>query len=120
MLGARTMNDARRHARHKIEARADILGTHAWVGLGLRDISVGGCCVEVCMQQDHGRSVDLVVSFPELDTHLALRGVVVHHTPKVSGIRFELSNEDQRWALRNCIRQCLEGGSPQVSAPRSA
>lgn len=118
------MNDARRHARHKIEARADVLGTQAWVGLTLRDISVGGCCVQTRLEQDEGNRVEMVVSFPELDTHLALSGVVVHLNPLQSGIRFELANEDQRWALRNCIRQCLErnnAGPEQASeTPRSA
>lgn len=102
------MNEARRHARHKIEARADIIGTHAWVGLSLRDISVGGCCVERPLDQDLGQRLDMVVSFPELDTHLALTGTIAHQAPTITGIRFELSNEDQRWALRSCIRQCLE------------
>lgn len=115
------MNDARQHARHKIEVRADVLGRHAWVGLALRDISVGGCCVQFALQEEPGARLELLVSFPSLDTHLSVEGVVVHQGEQQSGIRFELANEDQRWALRSCIRQCLEAESGEEEAPaRSA
>lgn len=107
--------DARRHARHQIEARADVLGTQAFVGLLLRDISVGGCCVQVPLTADKGQRIDLVVSFPTLDAHLSLVGTVIHVNAQRSGIRFELSSEDQRWALRNSIRQCLESAGEAAS-----
>lgn len=107
--------DARRHARHQIEARADVLGTEAFAGLLLRDISVDGCCVQVPLHQDQGRQIDLVVSFPSLDTHLSLSGTVIYTNAQNSGIRFELASEDQRWALRNSIRQCLESAGESAS-----
>lgn len=104
-------DDARQHARHKIEAHADLIGQHAWVGLKLSDISVGGCRVEYALREPVGAKVTMVVSFPNLDTHLSLAGQVVHRSRRHCGIRFELANEDQRWALRNCIRQTLERAS---------
>lgn len=101
-------NEARKHPRHQIEARADILGQEIAQARTIQDISVDGCRIDRGVLEASGGVVDLVISFPALDTHLAVRGEIMHKSEDSTGIRFRLANEDQRWALRKCIRESLE------------
>lgn len=100
--------ESRQYPRHHIDARADILGQEIAQARVIQDISVDGCRIDRDLKEASGKVVDLVISFPALDTHLAVRGEIMHKSEASTGIRFRLANEDQRWALRKCIRESLE------------
>ncbi len=97
--------EARLHPRFSINAQADVLGEEVVLARPVADISLGGCRFAGRAWESAGTEVQLVLSFPSLDAHLPVSGVVVRSSERDMGIRFHNLSDEQKWALRKHIRE---------------
>ncbi len=83
--------------RFEVEARVDYTGTEILLNHRIQNLSLGGLCIQTDALEDLGTTVDLVISFPELDASITARGEVVWvnpESPRDMGVRFlDLDNE---------------------------
>lgn len=97
--------EARLHPRFLINAQADVLGEEVVLSRPIADLSLGGCRFDGRGWESAGTEVQLVLTFPSLDTHLPLSGVVVRSSDRDMGVRFHNLSDEQKWALRKHLRE---------------
>ncbi len=98
--------DQRRSPRIQTNALVDVAGTDVLLFHRIRDISMGGICIECPTLEEVGTEVDLCINFPDLDEVIETRGVVVwaHEEPwRGMAIRFAELSEEHRSILRRYL-----------------
>jgi uncharacterized protein (TIGR02266 family) len=94
---AESSDHPREYPRYEVAAYVDYTGSEVLLNHRVQNISLGGICLQSSMVEDPGTFVDLVISFPELDAIVSLRGEVVwvnREPPMDMGIRYvDLDNE---------------------------
>ncbi|MBN2722465.1 MAG: PilZ domain-containing protein [Deltaproteobacteria bacterium] len=84
--------DQRKHPRYELEAYVDYTGREFLLNRRIYDISLGGMRLQTSELEEEGREVDLVISFPDLDAVIELKGEVAwkknDEDPEM-GIRFK-------------------------------
>ena len=94
----------RKHPRYEVDAYVDFTGREVLLYHGIRNISLGGICIETPTVEPIGTLVDVLVSFPELGNEMALKGEVVWanvQPPQDVGIRWIEMTDQQRDQLRD-------------------
>ncbi|MBU1218505.1 PilZ domain-containing protein [Myxococcota bacterium] len=84
--------DQRKHPRYELEAFVDYTGREFLLNRRIYDISLGGLRLQTSEVEEVGREVDLVISFPDLDAVIELKGEVAWKKDDGSremGIRFK-------------------------------
>lgn len=98
--------EQRKSPRIQTNALVDVAGSDVLLFHKVRDISMGGVCIECPTLEEVGTEVDLCINFPDLDEVIETRGVVVwaHEEPRRGmAIRFVDLNEEQRAILRRYL-----------------
>lgn len=98
--------DQRRSPRIQTDAVVDVAGKDVLLFHRIRDISMGGICIECPTLEEVGTEVDLCINFPDLDEVIETKGVVVwaHEEPwRGMAIRFAELDEEQRSILRRYL-----------------
>jgi len=93
----------REHPRYEVDAYVDFTGHEVLLFHGIRNISLGGICIQTPTIEPIGTRVDVVVSFPDLGREMALEGEVVWanlQPPQDVGIRWIGMTDEQRDQLR--------------------
>jgi c-di-GMP-binding flagellar brake protein YcgR len=84
--------DQRKHSRLDLEAYVDYTGKEFLLNHRIYDISMGGMRLKTDELEEEGREVDLIISFPDLDSVIEVKGEVawVKKMPeKEMGIKFK-------------------------------
>ncbi len=84
--------DQRKHRRFELEAVVDYTGKEFLLNHRIFDISMGGIRIQTGELEEEGREVDLVVSFPDLDAVIEVKGEVawIKRAPEMEmGIKFK-------------------------------
>ena len=92
--------------RFEVEARVDYTGTEILLNRQIQNLSLGGLCIHTDALENLGTMVDLVISFPELDTSITARGEVVwvnSEAPRDMGVRFVDLDVERKDTLRKYI-----------------
>ena len=105
----------RRRQSPRIEADVwlDYAGSEVLLYHRVRNISLGGVCIETPTVEPVGTRVALSLTFPELDASMDVEGEVVwanEHPPRDMGIRFVGLDASQRELLRTFLRRRQHGG----------
>lgn len=93
----------REYPRYRVEAYVDFTGHEVLLYHGIRNISLGGICIQTPTVEPIGTRVDVLVTFPDLGREMALAGEVVWanlQPPKDVGIRWVDMTDEQRDELR--------------------
>ncbi len=93
----------REHPRYQVDAYVDFTGRELLLYHGIRNISLGGICIQTPTVEPIGTKVDVVVTFPDLGREMALEGEVVWanlEPPPDVGIRWVGMTDAQRGELR--------------------
>ncbi len=97
----------RAHPRLVLNAYVDYTGpAEVLLFHKVRNISLGGICIQSEAVEDIGTVVDLVLNFPDLDATLALQGEVVwanRERPMDMGIRYLDLDNERRDTLRKYL-----------------
>ena len=97
----------RAHPRLVLNAYVDYTGpAEVMLFHKVRNISLGGICIQTEAVEDIGTVVDLVLNFPELDASLAVQGEVVwanREAPADMGIRYVDLDNERRDTLRKYL-----------------
>ena len=96
----------RAYPRFEVEARVDYTGTEILLNHRIQNLSLGGLCMETDALEELGTTVDLVISFPELDACITARGEVVWVNPEVPrdmGVRFLDLDVERKDTLRKYL-----------------
>lgn len=92
--------------RFELKAYVDYTGSEVLLYHKVRNISLGGICIQSEAVEDVGTLVDLVVNFPDLEATIGIRGDVVwanRNPPGDMGIRFIDLDDDRRDTLRRYL-----------------
>ena len=92
--------------RLELNAYVDYTGSEVLLYHKVRNISLGGICIQSPAVEDVGMTVDLVVNFPDLDATIGIKGEVVwsnREPPMDMGIRFIDLDDDRRDTLRRYL-----------------
>lgn len=97
----------RAHPRLVLNAYVDYTGpAEVLLFHKVRNISLGGICIQTEAVEDVGTLVELVLNFPELDASLAVQGEVVwanREAPADMGIRYVDLDNERRDTLRKYL-----------------
>jgi uncharacterized protein (TIGR02266 family) len=99
----------RQHPRYEVNAYVDVTGHDVLLYHRIRNLSLGGICIQTGSIEPVGTLVDVVITFPELKAELSLRGEVVWANlqhPMDMGIRWFEMTDDQRALLRDYVLRC--------------
>ncbi len=69
--------DKRRHKRFELEAFVDYTGREFLLNHRITDLSLGGMRLATSEPEEVGTPVDLVVTFPDLDAVIEVKGEIV-------------------------------------------
>ena len=99
----------RRSQEERIEADVvvDYHGTHVVLYHTVRNLSLGGVCIESPSLEPIGKTVSLSLNFPDLDRTLDVRGEAVgvnEEPPQDMGIRFIELSESDKETIRHYIQ----------------
>ena len=86
-----TSRDKRRHKRFELEAFVDYTGREFLLNHRIYDLSIGGMRLATTEPEPVGTAVDLVITFPDLDAAIEVKGEVVWSRPAPEnemGIKF--------------------------------
>ena len=100
------MEERRKSVRIETNALIDLVGTGVLMFHRIRDLSMGGVCIDTESLEPVGSEVDLVINFPDLDEVIETKGVVVwsHEEPSPGmAIRFETLKEEDKMVLRRYL-----------------
>lgn len=100
------MEERRKSPRIETNALIDIAGTEVLMFHRIRDISMGGVCIETESLEPVGSEVELVINFPDLDEVIETKGVVVwsHEEPRPGmAIKFVDLTEEDKMVLRRYL-----------------
>ncbi len=98
--------EQRKSPRIQTDALVDLAASNVLLFHRIRDISMGGICVDCPTLEEVGTEVDLCINFPDLDEVIETKGVVVwaHEEPRRGmAIRFVDLTEEQRSILRRYL-----------------
>ena len=103
--------ESRKHKRYKVEAYVDYTGTEVLLNHRISDLSFGGLRIETPDLEDEGQEVTLVISFPELDSIIEVRGEVVwarkDPVPQM-GIKFLNLGPRERQLIQKYLQKKIE------------
>ncbi|MBK8480033.1 MAG: PilZ domain-containing protein [Proteobacteria bacterium] len=104
----------RAYPRYEITAYVDYTGTsEVLLYHRIENISLGGMSIQTASVEELGTIVEVVISFPELNTTIAARGEVSwvnREEPMDMGIRFLELDEERKDVLRRFIQSTKKGG----------
>lgn len=83
---------------------ADVIGDEVMLAHPLEDISLGGCRFAGPAWEPQGSEISLVLGFAG-GTVVSVAGVVVRANERDMGVRFHQVTDEQKWALRKCMRE---------------
>jgi uncharacterized protein (TIGR02266 family) len=101
--------------RLELKAYVDYTGSEVLLYHKVRNISVGGICIQSEAVEDVGTTVDLVVNFPDLEATIGVKGEVVwanREPPRDMGIRFIDLDDDRKDTLRRYLSLLNAKSSP--------
>lgn len=102
-----TAEQPRAHPRLVLNAYVDYTGAaEVMLFHKVRNISLGGICIQTEAVEDVGTIVELVLNFPELEASLAVQGEVVwanREAPMDMGIRYVDLDNERRDTLRKYL-----------------
>ena len=99
-------SEGRNHPRYEVEAYVDVSGADVLLYHRIQNVSLGGICIQTATMADVGSEVEVVISFPELGSQVALSDQVVwanREPPQDVGIRWLDLDETRRELLRRYI-----------------
>lgn len=102
----KTYEEKRAHPRYEVTAYVDYSGNEVLIYHRVENISLGGICIRTTSIEEIGTTVDLIISFPELNASIAVQGEVVwvnQEHPMDMGIRYLDLDEEKRQVLRRYI-----------------
>jgi uncharacterized protein (TIGR02266 family) len=106
LVKEKTMEERRKSVRIETNAMIDVLGKEVLMFHRIRDLSMGGVCIETESLEPVGSEVDLVINFPDLDEIIETKGVVVwaHEEPRPGmAIKFVDLKEEDKMVLRRYL-----------------
>jgi uncharacterized protein (TIGR02266 family) len=92
--------------RLELRAYVDYTGSEVLLFHRIKNISLGGICIQSSAVEDVGTMVDLVLNFPDLDATIAVKGEVVWSNgepPMDMGIRYTDLDDDRKDTLRRYL-----------------
>jgi uncharacterized protein (TIGR02266 family) len=92
--------------RLELNVYVDYTGSEVLLFHKVRNISLGGICIQSASVEDVGTMVELVLNFPDLDASLAVQGEVVwanREAPMDMGIRYVDLDNERRDTLRKYL-----------------
>lgn len=92
--------------RLELNAYVDYTGSEVLLYHKIRNISLGGVCIQSAAVEEVGTTVDLVLNFPDLEATIGVRGEVAwanREPPMDMGIRFIDLDDDRRDTLRRYL-----------------
>lgn len=104
---AQGADERRIQPRYEVTAYVDYTGSEVLLYHRIENISLGGICIQSTSVEQVDTIVDLVVSFPDLGTSVALQGQVVWcntEEPMDMGIRYIDLDNERKEILRKHIR----------------
>lgn len=111
----------RHHPRYEVDAYADVAGQEVLLYHRIRNVSLGGLCIESLPVGEVGSEVAVTLSFPELGAEVALSGEIAwaNHAPHPDlGIRWTSLGDDERDLLSRYLeRAARRETSPADRAP---
>ena len=97
----------RKLPRYEVTALVDITSANDLLLLHrIKDLALGGLCIQTPSIEEVGTRVDLVINFPDGSEPLAIEGEVVRvsrEPPEEMGIRFVALSEEARERLKRLI-----------------
>jgi uncharacterized protein (TIGR02266 family) len=96
----------RAHPRLELKVYVDYTGSEVLLYHKVRNISLGGICIQSMAVEEVGTTVDLVLNFPELEATIGIKGEVVwanREAPMDMGIRFVDLDDDRKDTLRRYL-----------------
>jgi hypothetical protein len=87
-----------------VNATADVIGDEVMLAHPLEDISLGGCRFAGPAWEPEGSEIQLVLGFAG-GTSVPVAGLVVRANERDMGVRFHQITDEQKWALRKCMRE---------------
>ena len=96
----------RAYPRLELRAYVDYTGSEVLLHHRIKNISLGGICIQSPAVEDVGTVVDLVIEFPDLDATIAVKGEVVWSNaepPMDMGIRYTDLDHDRKDTLRRYL-----------------
>jgi hypothetical protein len=87
-----------------VNATADVIGDEVMLAHPLEDVSLGGCRFAGPAWEPEGSEISLVLEFAG-GVAVAVAGLVVRANERDMGVRFHQITDEQKWALRKCMRE---------------
>ncbi len=106
-----TAKDKRRHKRYELEAFVDYTGREFLLNHRIYDLSMGGLRLATADPEPVGTPVDLVITFPDLDAAIEVKGEVAWVKPAPEnemGIRFAGMGMKEQKLLQDYLRKVDE------------
>ncbi|MBU1069440.1 PilZ domain-containing protein [Myxococcota bacterium] len=106
-----TSRDKRRHKRFELEAFVDYTGREFLLNHRIYDLSLGGMRLATSEPEPLGTSVDLVITFPDLDAAIEVKGEVVWVKPAPDnemGIKFNSVGMKELKLLQEYLKKIEE------------
>jgi uncharacterized protein (TIGR02266 family) len=92
--------------RLELNAYVDYTGSEVLLYHKIRNISLGGVCIQSAAVEEVGTTVDLVLNFPDLEATIGVKGEVVwanREPPMDMGIRYIDLDDDRKDTLRRYL-----------------
>jgi uncharacterized protein (TIGR02266 family) len=92
--------------RLELNAYVDYTGSEVLLYHKIRNISLGGVCIQSAAVEEVGTMVDLVLNFPDLEATIGVKGEVVwanREPPMDMGIRYVDLDDDRKDTLRRYL-----------------
>jgi len=106
-----TSKDKRRHKRFELEAFVDYTGREFLLNHRIYDLSLGGMRLATSEPEPLGTAVDLVITFPDLDAAIEVKGEVVWVKPAPEnemGIKFNSVGMKELKLLQEYLKKIEE------------
>jgi len=106
-----TSRDKRRHKRFELEAFVDYTGREFLLNHRIYDLSLGGMRLATSEPEPLGTAVDLVITFPDLDAAIEVKGEVVWVKPQPDnemGIKFNSVGMKELKLLQEYLKKIEE------------
>ncbi len=106
-----TSRDKRRHKRFELEAFVDYTGREFLLNHRIYDLSLGGMRLATSEPEPLGTPVDLVITFPDLDAAIEVKGEVVWVKPAPDnemGIKFNSVGMKELKLLQEYLKKIEE------------
>jgi len=100
------MSELRKYKRIETDALLDYTGKDVLLYHCIKNLSLGGICINTPDIEEIGSEVILLINFPDLGKSVEVKGVVVwanHEPPKDMGIRFVDLAEEGKDVLKTYL-----------------